>query len=238
MFCCSSEAAVSVLVWSEELRLMRGFCCVLVLDTLPERVLFMPAVGFALFCHSLARVSSLLLGNALFTRCGSALLSFITSFWINTHHGILDLKLLCLVVDNPFSSTNRLASCHFLRHHPIWPCLPKLLASVGAVFAPRRRCASARSSTCFSVLSRAARGWSSSTTHSRARLLWVVTPFRATTTLLVSSLVHLTWWNDELVYWTVSFSALSAPLCGSLQRRTRGLHVWPLRHHCVVVGLR
>ena len=134
---------------------MRGFCCVLVLDTLPERVLFMPAVGFALFCHSLARVSSLLLGNALFTRCGSALLSFITSFWINTHHGILDLKLLCLVVDNPLSSTDRLASCHFLRHHPIWPCLPKLLASVGAVFAPRRRCASARSSTCCATSPRA-----------------------------------------------------------------------------------
>ena len=35
-------------------------------------------------CHSLARVSSLLLGNALFTRCGSALLSFITSFWISS----------------------------------------------------------------------------------------------------------------------------------------------------------
>ena len=35
-------------------------------------------------CHFLTHVSSLLLGNALFTRCGSALLSFITSFWISS----------------------------------------------------------------------------------------------------------------------------------------------------------
>ena len=77
--------------------------------------------------------------------------------------------------------------------------LPKLLASVGAVFAPRRRCASARSSTCCA--------WTGGLQHhtlpssarcacrgcvSRARLLWVVTPFQATTTLLVSSCVHLT----------------------------------------------
>ena len=84
-------------------------------------------------CHSLAHVSSLLLGNALFTRCGSALLSFITSFWISSFFAL--------------SSTILFHRCHFLRHHPIWPCLPKLLASVGAAFAPRRRCASARSST-------------------------------------------------------------------------------------------
>ena len=32
------------------------------------------------------------------TRCGSALLSSITSFWTNIHHGILDLRLLCLIV--------------------------------------------------------------------------------------------------------------------------------------------
>ena len=43
----------------------------------------------------------------------------------------------------------------FLRHHPIRPCLPKLLASIGAVFAPRRRCASARSSTCCATSPRA-----------------------------------------------------------------------------------
>ena len=92
-------------------------------------------------CHSLARVSSLLLGNALFTRCGSALLSFITSFWISSFFAL--------------SSTILFPRCHFLRHHPIWPCLPKLLASVGAVFAPRRRCASARSSTCCATSPRA-----------------------------------------------------------------------------------
>ena len=92
-------------------------------------------------CHFLAHVSSLLLGNALFTRCGSALLSFITSFWISSFFAL--------------SSTILFHRCHFLRHHPIWPCLPKLLASVGAVFAPRRRCASARSSTCCATSPRA-----------------------------------------------------------------------------------
>ena len=92
-------------------------------------------------CHSLAHVSSLLLGNAHFTRCGSALLSFITSFWISSFFAL--------------SSTILFHRCHFLRHHPIWPCLPKLLASVGAVFAPRRRCASARSSTCCATSPRA-----------------------------------------------------------------------------------
>ena len=77
--------------------------------------------------------------------------------WVRSfviHHAVLDLKLLCLIVDNPLSLTDLLASCHFLRHHPIWPCLPKLLASVGAVFAPRRRCAS-RSSTCCATSPRA-----------------------------------------------------------------------------------
>ena len=73
--------------------------------------------------------------------------------WVRSfviHHIVLDLKLLCLIVDNPLFSTDLL-----LRHHPIWPCLPKLLASVGAVFAPRRRCASARSSTCCATSPRA-----------------------------------------------------------------------------------
>ena len=160
-------------------------------------------------CHSLVRVSSLLLGNALFHPL------WVRSFVI--HHVVLDLKLLCLIVDNPLSSTDLLASCHFLRHHPIWPCLPKLLASVGAVFAPRRHCASARSSTC------------------------CATSPRAPHTLCLQSSSALGRHSFPSNYNTAElfrFSALSAPLCGSLQRRTRGLPVWHLRHHCVVVGSR
>ena len=35
-----------------------------------------------------------------------------------------------------------------------------------------------------------------------------------------------------------SLSAPPEPLCGSLQLRVRGLPVWHLRHHCVIVGSR
>ena len=102
-------------------------------------------------CHSLARVSSLLLGNALFTRCGSALLSFITSFWISSFFALSSTILFrrpifwLLVIFSVIIQSG--------------PVLPKLLASVGAVFAPRRHCASARS---FHVL----RDQSTRTTHS------------------------------------------------------------------------
>ena len=68
-------------------------------------------------------------------------MSFITSFWISNFFAL--------------SSTILFPRCHFLLHHPIWPCLPKLLASVGTVFAPRRRCAFARSSTCCATNPRA-----------------------------------------------------------------------------------
>ena len=78
-----------------------------------------------LFCHSSRR-----------SGCWSITVSWISSFFA-------------------LSSTILFPRCHFLRHHPIWPCLPKLLASVGAVFAPRRRCASARSSTCCATSPRA-----------------------------------------------------------------------------------
>ena len=101
--------------------------------------LFMPAVGFALFLSFSCTCFFPAVGKC--TRCGSALLSFITSFWISSFFAL--------------SSTILFHRCHFLRHHPIWPCLPKLLASVGAVFAPRRRCASARSSTCCATSPRA-----------------------------------------------------------------------------------
>ena len=108
-------------------------------------------------------------------------------------------------------------------------------SSVGAVLAPWRRCFDKlhalstfsqvlRLRTLFHVLRV---DWSPSSIHipssarcacrgciSRARLLWVVT----------AELSRL--------------SALSAPLCVSLQRRTRGLPVWHLRHHCAVVGSR
>ena len=155
-------------------------------------------LGYALlfFCTC----TSLLLGNALFTRCGSALLA------------------------------------SFLRHHPIWPCLPT--NSLGFSWSCVRSTASLlrQAARPFHVLSsaapphalpRAARGLVSqfhTYLHipssarcacrgciSRGRLLWVV--------------------NAELS----RLSALLAPLCGSLQRRTRGLLVWHLRHHCVVV---
>ena len=161
-------------------------------------------------CHSLAHVSSLLLGNALFTRCGSALLSFITSFWISS--------FFALSVDNPLSSTDVIFSGIIQSGHVCPNCWLQLeLCSLHGVAAPPH------------ALPRAARPVHAHHTLcvSRARLLWVVTPFQATTTLLVS--------HKETVSF---FSALSAPLCGSLQRRTRGLHVWHLRHHCVVVGSR
>ena len=79
--------------------------------------------------------------------------------------------------------------------------LPKLLASVGAVFAPRRRCVAAHALHCASARSSTCCAWTGGLKHhtlpssarcacrgcvSRARLLWVVT------TLLVSSCVHLT----------------------------------------------
>ena len=45
------------------------------------------------------------------------------SFWTNIHHGILDLRLPCLIVDNPLTSTDLLASCHqnhpYVRVHPV-----------------------------------------------------------------------------------------------------------------------
>ena len=130
-------------------------------------MLFSPAVG-PLFCHSSRRSGS----------------TPITVFWISSFFALSSTILFhrpivwLLVI---FSG--------IIQSGPVCPnCWLQLeLCSLHGV-----SCASARSSTCFSVLSRAARGWSSSTTHSRARLLWVVTPFRATTTLLVSSLVHLT----------------------------------------------
>ena len=111
-------------------------------------------------CHSLARVSSLLLGmllsclqlamlfsscrSALFTRCGSALLASFhqdhPSVRVHViHHVVLDLKLLVI-----FSVI--IQSGHVC---------PKLLASIGAVFAPRRRCAFARSFTCCATSPRA-----------------------------------------------------------------------------------
>ena len=64
---------------------------------------------------------------------------------------------------------------------------------------------------------------------SRARLLWVVTPFQATTTLLVS--------HKETVSF---FSALSAPLCGSFtapySRTPRLAPPTPLRGRRFTVG--
>ena len=164
-------------------------------------------------CHSLVRVSSLLLGNALFTRCGSALLSSITSFWMLVHHGILDLKLLCLIVDNPLSS---------LSFSPASSNLAMFAQTVGfswSCVAPRRRCASARSSTCCATSPRAP--------HTPELVC-------SGSSLLSKQLQHCLSHTRRLF----RFSALSAPLCGSLQRRTRGLPVWHLRHHCVVVGLR
>ena len=86
-------------------------------------MLFSPAVG-QLFCHSSRRSGS----------------TPITVFWFSSFFALSSTIL--------FHRPIVWLLGHFLRHHPIWPCLPKLLASVGAVFAPRRRCASARSSTC------------------------------------------------------------------------------------------
>ena len=116
-------------------------------------------------------------------------------------------------------------SSGFLSLSPASSNLAMFAQTVGFSWSCVRSTASLRLRTLFHVL----RDQSTRTTHSvsRARLLWVVTPFQATTTLLVS--------HEETVSF---FSALSAPLCGSLQRRTRGLHVWHLRHHCVVVGSR
>ena len=122
-------------------------------------------------CHSLARVSSLLLGNALFTRCGSALLSFITSFWISSffalsstilfHRPIFWLLVIFSVI---------------IQSGPVCPnCWLQLeLCSLHGVAAPPH------------ALPRAARPVHAHHTLcvSRARLLWVVTLFQATTTLL------------------------------------------------------
>ena len=62
--------------------------------------------------------SSLLLGTLFSTRCGSTLLSSVI------HHGVLDLRLLCLIVDSPLSSTELLASC--LQERPVWPSSPSV----------------------------------------------------------------------------------------------------------------
>ena len=167
-------------------------------------------------CHSLARVSSLLLGNALFTRCGSALLSSITSFWMLVHHGILDLKLLCLIVDNPLSS---------LSFSPASSNLAMFAQTVGFSWSCVRSTASLRLRTLFHVL----RDQSTRTTHSVSPELVC-----SGSSLLSKQLQHCLSHTRRLF----RFSALSAPLCGSLQRRTRGLPVWHLRHHCVVVGSR
>ena len=122
-------------------------------------------------CHSLARVSSLLLGNALFTRCGSALLSFITSFWISSFFALSSTILFhrpifwLLVI---FSG--------IIQSGPVCPnCWLQLeLCSLHGVAAPPH------------ALPRAARPVHAHHTLcvSRARLLWVVTLFQATTTLL------------------------------------------------------
>ena len=122
-------------------------------------------------CHSLARVSSLLLGNALFTRCGSALLSFITSFWISSFFALSSTILFhrpifwLLVI---FSG--------IIQSGPVCPnCWLQLeLCSLHGVAAPPH------------ALPRAARPVHAhhALCVSRARLLWVVTPFQATTTLL------------------------------------------------------
>ena len=112
----------------------------------------MPAVGFALFCHSLARVSSLLLRNALFHPL------WVRSFVI--HHVVLDLKLLCLIVDNPLFLIDR--SSGFLSFSPSSSNLALFAQTVGFSWSCVRTTASLRLRTLFHVL----RDQSTRTTHS------------------------------------------------------------------------
>ena len=139
--------------------------------------------------------------------------------WVRSfviHHVVLDLKLLCLVVDNPLSS---------LSFSPASSNLAMFAQTVGFSWSCVGSTASLRLRTLFHVL----RDQSTRTTHSVSPELvcsW--------SSLLSKQLQHCLSHTRRLF----RFSALSAPLCGSLQRRTCGLHVWHLRHHCVVVGSR
>ena len=144
--------------------------------------------------------------------------------------------------------------------HPLWvrsssffslasSNLAMFAQTVGFSWSCVRSTASLRLRTLFHVLR--VDWWSPSTTHSpppRAARVEGVSPelVCSGSSLLSKQLQHClsprvftspdetTSWSPELF----RFSALSAPLCGSLQRRTRGLPVWHLRHHCVVVGSR
>ena len=100
----------------------------------------MSAVDHALdvFLHVLSPA----VGCALLLPAVGPLFSSITSFWTTIHHCILDLRLLCFIVDNPFSSTDLLASCHqdpSVRVHPV--CM-----FAQSVIALRRRCLRVRHS--------------------------------------------------------------------------------------------
>ena len=116
--------------------------------------------------------------------------------WLCSFLPAVGFALFCLLLALLFSACCWLCSFHsFLRHHPNCQFYPNC---VGFSWSCVRSTASLR--TLFTVpphaLPLAARASSARYACrgcvSRVRMLWVVTPFQATTTLLLSSCVHLT----------------------------------------------
>ena len=154
---------------------------------------------------------------------------------LTAHQPAAELSLLCLRLALLFFCL-RLALLFFCR----WHC---------SSFACGWHCSSLFSlSLCFHVLR--ADCWCSSAAltpsarcawrsfggfNSRARFLRS-SSHKTTSCKIVAKNCFLSVWSAEPV--SFFFPALTPPLCGSLQRRTRGLHVWHLRHHCVIVGSR